>query len=116
DSALLLLVERIGRDLMTDDVVIRDIDRLAITRRGETNLVGDPALTVVSLLDRAVVQTLHAHHGIPRIAMDRVLVAVEPGVKSLAVPVHAELIVRALVGVRERSRVRILECVGLPGA
>src|SRR5215471_2561742 len=101
---------------MTDDIVVRHVDSLAIARRRETNLVRDPPLAMVSLLDRAVVQTLYAHHRISWIAMDRVLVAVEPGVKALPVPVHAELIVGHLVGVRERSGIRVMQCVGLPGA
>ena len=44
---------------MMDDVVVRHFDGLAVAGGGKTNLIGHLALTMVGLLDRAGIQTLH---------------------------------------------------------
>src|SRR6516162_6038706 len=97
-----------------DDVVVCDLDALTIACGGKTNLIGHLALTMVSLLNRALIHTSHGHHGLSRISVDRIFVAVELRVIALAVPMHAELIVCHLVSIGARRVVGLMQLLGLP--
>src|ERR1700751_922461 len=97
-----------------DDVIVCDLDGLTIASGCKTNLIGHLALTMVGLLNRAVIYTFHGHHSLSRISMDRVLIAVEFRVVALAVPVHAELICRHLVSIGARRIVCLVQLRGLP--
>src|SRR4029077_18792804 len=115
-AALLLVFGGVAGALLVLDVLVRHAERLAVRGRGDVDLVRHLAGAIVRLLHRVGVEFLQRHQRVARIAVHRVLLAIELRVVALTVPVRAELGVSHLVHDRGRGVVGIADLVWLPGA